>query len=233
MPARADNPRPLLHTTAAVAIVVGIVVGAGIFKTPAMVAGITQDHGWLIATWLAGALVSLAGALCYAELCATHPHAGGEYHFLSRAWGKRLAFLYAWSKAMVINTGSIALLAYVFGDYMTRVVDLGAHSSALWAAAIIIMLTVTNILGLTIAARLQTAMVLLLVGGLAAVVAAGFTAPATELTSHPAPTWFASTPRPACSGWRWSSCCSPSAAGTRPPTSLPSYTAARAPSPMC
>ncbi|MCM8620943.1 MAG: amino acid permease, partial [Candidatus Accumulibacter sp.] len=144
MPARADNPRPLLHTTAAVAIVVGIVVGAGIFKTPAMVAGITQDHGWLIATWLAGALVSLAGALCYAELCATHPHAGGEYHFLSRAWGKRLAFLYAWSKAMVINTGSIALLAYVFGDYMTRVVDLGAHSSALWAVAIIIVLTVTN-----------------------------------------------------------------------------------------
>ena len=75
-----------------------------------MVAGITQDHGWLIAAWL-------AGALCYAELCAAHPHAGGEYHFLSRAWGKRLAFLYAWSKAMVINTGSIALLAYVFGAF--------------------------------------------------------------------------------------------------------------------
>ncbi|MCM8613960.1 APC family permease [Accumulibacter sp.] len=194
MDARSDDPRHLLHTTGAVAIVVGIVVGAGIFKTPAMVAGITQDHGWLIAVWLAGALVSLAGALCYAELCAAHPHAGGEYHFLCRAWGKHLAFLYAWSKAMVINTGSIALLAYVFGDYMTRVVDLGAHSSALWAVAIIIVLTVTNILGLTIAARLQTAMVLLLVGGLAAVVVAGFAVPAAGLTTQQAPTWFASTP---------------------------------------
>jgi APA family basic amino acid/polyamine antiporter len=194
MDAGAEDPRHLLHTTGAVAIVVGIVVGAGIFKTPAMVAGMTQDHGWLIAAWLAGALVSLAGALCYAELCAAHPHAGGEYHFLSRAWGKHVAFLYAWSKAMVINTGSIAMLAYAFGDYMTRVVDLGAHSSALWAVAIIIVLTATNILGLTVAARLQTAMVLLLVGGLAAVVVAGFTAPAAGLTSHPAPTWFASTP---------------------------------------
>ncbi|MEF8728463.1 MAG: APC family permease [Accumulibacter sp.] len=194
MPARGEQPRHLLRTTGAVAIVVGIVVGAGIFKTPAMVAGITQDHGWLIAVWLAGALVSLAGALCYAELCAAYPHAGGDYHFLSRAWGKRFAFLYAWSKAMVINTGSIALLAYVFGDYMTRVVDLGAHSSAFWAVAIIIALTAANILGLSFAARLQTAMVLLLVGGLAAVVVAGFAAPAAELTSRPSPTWFASTP---------------------------------------
>lgn len=198
MSAHAERPRRLLHTTGAVAIVVGIVVGAGIFKTPAMVAGITQDTGWLIAIWLAGALVSLAGALCYAELCAAHPHPGGDYHFLSRAWGKRLAFLYAWSKAMVINTGSIALLAYVFGDYMTRVADLGTHSPALWAAAVIVALTATNILGLTLAARLQTVMVLLLVGGLAAVVVAGFTAPTPDLANAPgtpeAGAWFTSTP---------------------------------------
>jgi amino acid transporter len=148
--------------------------------------------------WLTGALVSLAGALCYAELCAAHPHPGGDYHFLSRAWGKRLAFLYAWSKATVINTGSIALLAYVFGDYMTRVADLGAHSPALWAAMIIIVLTATNILGLTLAARLQTVMVLLLVGGLTAVVVAGFSAPtpnpAHAISPPPASVWFAGTP---------------------------------------
>jgi amino acid transporter len=208
METRAEKPRCLLHTTGAVAIVVGIVVGAGIFKTPAMVAGITQDHGWLIATWVAGALVSLAGALCYAELCAAHPHAGGDYHFLSRAWGKRIAFLYAWSKALVINTGSIALLAYVFGDYMTRVVDLGAHSAALWAVAVVVVLAATNIRGLAVAAHLQTALVLLLVAG-----------PARR--------------RRACSGWRWSSCCSPSAAGTKPPTCRPRCAAARAPSPEC
>ncbi len=202
MAAHAGKPRRLLSTTGAVAIVVGIVVGAGIFKTPAMVAGITPDAGWLIAAWLAGAVVSLAGALCYAELCAAHPHAGGDYHFLSRAWGKRLAFLYAWSKATVINTGSIALLAYVFGDYMTRAVDLGAHSSALWATTVIVLLTATNVAGLTLAARLQTLMVMLLVAGLLAVVAAGFAAPAADLAANSAtnpainaaPAWFASTP---------------------------------------
>ena len=186
----AEKPQRLLQVPGAVAIVVGIVVGAGIFKTPAMVAGITQDHGWLIVVWLAGALISLAGALCYAELCAAHPHAGGDYHFLSRAYGKRLAFLYAWSKATVINTGSIALLAYVFGDHMTRVVDFGPHSSALWAVAIVIVLTFVNIRGLTIAARLQTVMVLLLVGGLIAVIASGFSAPAADVQ----PRWFMGMP---------------------------------------
>lgn len=170
-----------LHTTGAVAIVVGVVIGAGIFKTPAMVAGITQDAGWLVAVWVLGALLSLAGALCYAELCAAHPHAGGDYHVLTRAYGKRVSFLYAWSRAMVINTGSIALLAYVFGDYMSRVLDLGAHSAPIWAVAVIVLLTAANVVGLGIAARLQTVLVLLLLAGLATVVYAGFSS-ATAVT---------------------------------------------------
>jgi APA family basic amino acid/polyamine antiporter len=94
-----------------------------------MVAGITQDAGWLVAVWIFGALISLAGALCYAELCTRYPHAGGDYHFLTKAYGKDLSFLYAWAKAMVINTGSIALLAFVFGDYMSKVFSLGEYSS--------------------------------------------------------------------------------------------------------
>lgn len=189
----AASPRRRLSTTGAVAIVVGIVVGAGIFKTPAMIAGITQDAGWLLAVWLAGALVSLAGALCYAELCAAHPHAGGDYHVLTRAYGRHLAFLYAWSKAMVIHTGSIALLAFVFGDYMTRALDLGPHSAAIWAVAVVVALTVANVLGLHLAARLQTALVVLLVAGLAVVVFAGFAAPPAD--AAPAP-FFAAAPAP-------------------------------------
>lgn len=187
----AEQPQRMLHMLGAVAIVVGIVVGAGIFKTPSMVAGLTQDAGWMIAVWLAGALISLAGALCYAELSSAHPHAGGDYHFLTRAYGKQLAFLYAWARAMVINTGSIALLAYIFGDYMSRVIDLGAYSSALWACAIVILLTVTNLIGLHISARLQTAMIVLVVAGLAAIILAGFasassdTVPTTMFSSAP------------------------------------------------
>ena len=155
------QPTRILQFWAAVAIVVGIVVGAGIFKTPSMVAGLTGDAGWLLAVWIGGAMISLAGALCYAELCSAHPHAGGDYHFLSKAYGKNLSFLYAWAKAMVINTGSIALLAYVFGDYMSKVVALGPYSSALWAVAIVVLLTLTNILGLRNSSRLQTVLIVL------------------------------------------------------------------------
>jgi amino acid transporter len=186
-----EEPHRLLSMTGAVAIVVGIVVGAGIFKTPSLVAGIAQDAGWLVAVWVVGALISLAGALCYAELCTAHPHAGGDYHFLTRAYGKKLSFLYAWAKAMVINTGSIALLAFVFGDYMSRVIGLGAHSTALWACAVIVLLTLTNLIGLRLSARLQTAMILLVIVGLGAIVLAGFSA-ATPATAPQ--TAFAAAP---------------------------------------
>ena len=105
------TPQPMLRRRDAIAIIVGIVVGAGIYKTPSMVAGVTGDPGWAIVAWVLGGLVSLAGALCYAELATTYPHAGGDYHFLTRAWGRQISFLYAWARATVINTGSIALLA--------------------------------------------------------------------------------------------------------------------------
>ena len=76
------EPTRSLSPVGAVAIIVGIVIGAGIFKTPSLVAGVTGDAGWMIVAWVLGGLISLAGALCYAELATTYPHAGGDYHFL-------------------------------------------------------------------------------------------------------------------------------------------------------
>src|SRR3954471_1156567 len=151
--AAAPLPQPLLRRVDAVAIIVGIVIGAGIFKTPSMVAGVTQDAGWAIAAWAFGALVSLSGALCYAELACAYRHAGGDYHFLTRAYGRDVSFLYAWARATVINTGAIALLAFVFGDYVSAVMPSGFGSSAMWAAAIVTALTVVNIVGLHASAR--------------------------------------------------------------------------------
>src|SRR5512134_2277573 len=101
-----------------------------------MVAGVTGDSGWMLVAWLLGGVISLLGALCYAELATTFPSAGGDYHFLTLAYGRHLSFLFAWARATVINTGSIALLAFVFGDYVARVVPLGGASSAIWAAII-------------------------------------------------------------------------------------------------
>jgi basic amino acid/polyamine antiporter, APA family len=186
-----DTPQPLLRRRDAIAIIVGIVVGAGIFKTPSMVAGVTGDAGWAIVAWGLGALVSLAGALCYAELATTYPHAGGDYHFLTRAWGRNISFLYAWARATVINTGAIALLAFVFGDYMSKVMSLGPGSGALWAALIVIVLTAVNIAGLRTSARTQNLLTIIEVVGLVAIAIAGFLAtPATGATPPP----FSSTP---------------------------------------
>jgi amino acid transporter len=70
--------------------------------------------------WALGGAVSLAGALCYAELSTAYAHAGGDYHFLHRAYGRAVAFLFGWARYAVITTGSIALLAFVFGDYLPR-----------------------------------------------------------------------------------------------------------------
>ncbi len=184
----------LLSPIGAVAIIVGIVIGAGIFKTPSMVAGITGDVGWALTIWVAGALISLMGALCYAELATTYPHAGGDYHFLTRAYGKNVSFLYGWAKAMVINTGSIALLAFVFGDYMTKVLPLGANSTIYWAALIVIALTLINLIGIHASAGIQTLLTILEVFGLLAIIVAGFGMFGHPLPAVDNPPMFSSNP---------------------------------------
>ena len=185
------EPTRNLSSVGAVAIIVGIVIGAGIFKTPSLVAGVTGDAGWMIVAWALGGLISLAGALCYAELATTYPHAGGDYHFLGRAFGRQIAFLYAWAKATVINTGSIALLAFVFGDYLSKVIDLGPHSSPIWAVSIVVALTVVNIIGINAAAWVQTLLTIVEVSGLICVGVAGVVLSGSAPAVTPA---FSSTP---------------------------------------
>ncbi|CAN1512863.1 PotE Amino acid transporters [Burkholderiaceae bacterium] len=186
-----NQPKQQLSTFSAIAIIVGIVIGAGIFKTPSMVAGVTGDAGWLIVAWVLGGVISMAGALCYAELATTYPHAGGDYHFLARAFGKPASFLYAWAKATVINTGSIALLAFVFGDYMSKVVNLGPHSTALWAVGVVVAMTLINLIGLHAASWVQTCLTMIEVTGLLCVAVAGIVLSGDAPAS---PSMFSSSP---------------------------------------
>ena len=188
-------PQRLLSPLGAVAIIVGIVIGAGIFKTPSLVAEITGDVGWALLLWVGGAIISLAGALCYAELATLYPHAGGDYHFLTRAYGKNVSFLYGWAKAMVINTGSIALLAFVFGDYMTKVLPLGPHSDIYWAVLIVVVLTIINLVGIQASANIQTLLTVLEISGLLAIIIAGFGLFTSPLPPVVNPPLFSSTPQ--------------------------------------
>jgi amino acid transporter len=189
------SPQRLLSPLGAVAIIVGIVIGAGIFKTPSIVADVTGDVGWALTLWVGGALISLAGALCYAELATLYPHAGGDYHFLTKAYGKNISFLYGWAKAMVINTGSIALLAFVFGDYMTKVIPLGSYSVIYWAVVIVVALTIVNLIGIQASAHIQTALTVLEVAGLIAIIIAGFGLFTTPLPPVINPPLFSSAPQ--------------------------------------
>ena len=179
-PGSAEQPQRLLDPLGAVALILGVVIGAGIFKTPALVASLSGDVGWTLGVWLLGALISVMGALCYAELCSAYPHAGGDYHFLHRAFGRNLSFLYAWARATVINPGAIALLAFVFGDYFSQVLSLGPYSSALWALLIVLLLTAVNMLGIHASSRIQFWLTLFEVLGLVAVVVAGFSVEAGD-----------------------------------------------------
>lgn len=150
-----NKPKPVLSAVDAIALIVGIVIGAGIFRTPSLVAGNVESGGLMLVFWLLGGLISLVGALCYAELTTTFPNTGGDYHFLMRAFGKRLAFLFAWARMSVIQTGSIALLSFIFGDYATQIYELGEFSSVYYAGIIVLVLTAINILGIKMGASAQ------------------------------------------------------------------------------
>ena len=167
-------PRPSLSVIDACAIIIGVVVGVGIFRTPSIVAANSANEAAFLSAWVVGGIVSLIGALCYAELATTYPHAGGDYHYLSRAFGTDIAFLFAWARLIVIQSGSIALLSFVFGDYATEIFPLGGSWSApVYAALAVCVLTTVNVIGVKQGSRTQNVLVSIKILGLTIVFVVG------------------------------------------------------------
>ncbi|HWB39893.1 MAG TPA: APC family permease [Gemmatimonadales bacterium] len=192
-PGERPAPRSVLHTRDGVVLVVGLVLGAGIFRAPQLVASGSSSGTMFLSLWVVGGVVSLLGALCYAELAAAYPNAGGEYHFLSRAFGRRSGFLCAWSRMTVIQTGSIALLSFLVGDYVAALLGEGESGSGISAAvatAVVVVLTLINVAGLRQSGGLQYTLTALEVGGLVAVIVAGLiiASPAPAESAAPAAT---------------------------------------------
>lgn len=156
-----------------ITMVSGIVIGAGIFKTPSLVAQNCTDTITLMMAWILGGAISFVGALCYAEMSSTYPGRGGDYHFLFRAFGSRVAFLFAWARLMVIQTGSIAMLGFLIGDYASEIIFLGEISSSIYASVIICIFTMSNIIGIQISSLVQKILFLLVISGLFYVVISG------------------------------------------------------------
>ena len=142
-------PRRHISTAYVVMLAVGMVVGAGIFRAPAEAAANAGSVFWLYAAWILGGLLTFAGALCYSELASAFPSAGGDYHFLGLAYGRRVAFLFAWGRFAIINSGSIAFLGFVIGDYLNVIPQfhLGADGPAFYAALSVVAFTLFNLRG--------------------------------------------------------------------------------------
>lgn len=192
-------PQRVLSTLDAIAIIVGLVVGAGIFKLPSLVAGFSANEAVFYGVWIAGGVISLIGALCYAELASAYPNAGGDYYFLQRAYGRNLSFLFAWARIAVITTGSLGVLGYTFGDYMSNLVSLGEQSSALWAGIAVIVLTAINLIGIRETKGTQNVLTTLEVLGLVLIIFVGLllVAPAPSPVAPAAngsQTWTAGLP---------------------------------------
>jgi APA family basic amino acid/polyamine antiporter len=194
---RAERPLGPLHVAA---VVVGAIVGVGIFFTPATLARAVPNSTWVLGLWVLGGIASAAGALVFADLAVRWPHAGGIYVFLREGFGGRagqaLSFLYGWLQLLVVQPGATAVIAVVLVDhvlYLTGPAPPAVRSAG--ACAAIAVFTAANLLGLRTGGRIQVGMAALKLGALALLIAVGigwgrrallFARPATP---HPAGAW--------------------------------------------
>ncbi|MCU0873439.1 MAG: amino acid permease [Pirellulaceae bacterium] len=169
-----DSPYAHLGLWDAVSIILGIVVGTAIFKTPQYV--FANVHGpWLgMGCWLLGGVLALLGSLCYAELATTYPRMGGDYVYLTRAFGRGAGFLFGWAQLTVILTGSIGAMAYAFGDYAVEFFGWDPKHSVWLAVASVAVLTILNMIGVVFGKSVQNLLTAIKVVGLGAIVVAGF-----------------------------------------------------------
>jgi APA family basic amino acid/polyamine antiporter len=174
-------------------MVVGGIIGSGIFFTPAEVARALPTGGWILAVWAIGGVVALAGALAYAELGAMMPAAGGGYVYIREAFGPLAAFLCGWMTLLLIATGALAAVAMGFSGYVERYVDLSIVGGRLGMAALtIVVLGATNYLGVKPGAVVQNILTVAKIVALGALIVAGL----ALWTSVGAPLPVADAPAP-------------------------------------
>jgi basic amino acid/polyamine antiporter, APA family len=172
--------------------VIGGIIGGGIFRTPAAVAERVGSPTLILAAWVAGGVVALIGALCFAELGQRRPRAGGGYVYLRETWGPLPAFLYGWALLLVIASGAIAAIAVTFADYTLALTGLPARFALPLGVAAILFVSAVNYLGVRPGAVVQNLFTLLKLAALAALVVIGLAAGLPSAAPPPpgAPTAF-------------------------------------------
>jgi basic amino acid/polyamine antiporter, APA family len=166
-----DTLQRSLGVGSAALIVVGGIIGSGIFFTPAETARALPNDAWIIGVWLVGGLVALAGALTYAELGAMLPEAGGPYVYIKRAFGPLAGFLHGWMSLLSIASAALAAVALSFAGYVARFVPLDAIGGPIvFAVLTIIATTVLNIVGVKPGVIFQNTLTVAKIGAIAALV---------------------------------------------------------------
>lgn len=138
-----------------VALVIGGIVGTGIFRTPSEVGRYLTDPGWVLFAWALGGVIAFLGSLCFGELAALFPESGGSYVYLKRVFGPWAGFLFGWAELSLISTSSIAGVAYAFGEYSMNLLPAFPGSEKTIAILAIWILTLINIAGLHYGKSLQ------------------------------------------------------------------------------
>src|SRR4051794_8151630 len=176
-----------LGLTDATTLVMGSMIGSGIFIVSADIARQVDSPGLLILVWLIGAALTIAAALSYGELAAAMPHAGGQYVYLREAFGPLAGFLFGWTMFTVIQTGTIAAVAVAFAkytgiffpaisdkNYLVGSGSFGLTTQQLLGIVVIVFLTWSNTKGIRTGAMVQNVFTFAKIGALLALVAAGF-----------------------------------------------------------
>src|SRR3954451_12827729 len=185
--------RRVLGPVQAFCVVVGSVIGSGIFIVPAGVARDVPALGPIVLVWIVGGGFSAAGALTLAELGAMLPRAGGPYVYLREAYGTLPAFLFGWTEFLIVRAGSMATLAAAFARYFSQLAPNPAGiRGEVWQAgaaiAAIAVVTTVNVLGTSLGGKLQVAGTVLKVGGVLALIALPFVVGGGDV-SRLSPVW--------------------------------------------
>ncbi len=185
-----------LGLTDAAMLVVGCIIGVGIFRTASSIAALISSPALILGLWAFGGLLSLCGALCYAELAAMFPRSGGDYVYLSQTYGSFWGFLFGWTKLFIERTGTIAILGFVFAEYLGGVLGCRNGATRWIAAGAILLLTLINVFGLRWGTYVQNTFTAIKIAALGLIIIAGLLlrhvgTPATHLalaSPHPG-TW--------------------------------------------
>ncbi len=171
-----------------VALIIGIVIGVGIFRVPAEVARYLPSPELIILVWFLGGVFSLIGASCYSELSSSFPETGGDYVYLRESYGPLTGFLYGWTCLLVMRTGAIAAIAFIFAEYLSSFLALDKSLVKPVAISVVLALSFINILGLHKGKKLQNISVITKVATLAGIIIFGILSKRGDIANfHPLP----------------------------------------------